>query len=373
MAVFNITSFNYLASGKTEKLFNLDLELDGVKYPGMVFIADIDENNDVMNGIVNANRFSLKLSDGTIIHALYDIKDTCIKSTIKKVRSSDSSYDGNSDDYLDIYAPVLESDILGFCQLGDYAYCMTDKTKVGPTMQSTNLLDQRKLTPTDDINGTKYNFKLSEKTLNTYLYDQPSIEHSTISDYFIPKTNLKNLKYNYIIEVPQTNIVNNDYSAGDILGDIFICKNEFDYSYSMDMPDSDTLSVSRKYLGLGTCGDRIYLKFIDNVDYSTSEVDDNSAEIINKQMYDSSKTRNYPFQKVESLDSINRFKSATAHKSNMYSLKIKNTGIESLNDDSNPKLKALYNKIKMDMDNSIRDIAKKVCPVNTELFNIQVT
>ena len=178
--------------------------------------------------------------DSVVIHPLYDIEDLCIKSTIKKIKNSASDYKYKSSDYIDIYAPELNSiGIASICQLDNYAYCLTNRTNNGPITKQTNIKDTRKQQNLDEIYDRQYNWKLDDYKLPTYIYnvssDMNESQQQELSNYYKPKYNLTGIKYNYVIEIPQklADGYYNDYDAGDIQGDIFQTKNAYDYKYDM--------------------------------------------------------------------------------------------------------------------------------------------
>lgn len=76
------------------------------------------------------------------------------------------------------------------------------------------------------------------------------------------------------------------------------------------------------------------------------------------------KQAKYPFQKIETLDSINRFRSNIRHKSPLYSIKIQNSGVNFVEDEKTRE------NIKKDIKNNIREITRRICPVTTQLFDV---
>ena len=56
-----------------------------------------------------------------------------------------------------------------------------------------------------------------------------------------------------------------------MLGEIMQAKNTYDSSYSMNVlsteGDARCLSSAREYCGIDVCGNKVFLKFYDNVDY----------------------------------------------------------------------------------------------------------
>jgi len=131
------------------------------------------------------------------------------------------------------------------------------------------------------------------------------------------------------------------------------------------MPNLSTLEETRDYIGMSNCGDKIFLKFFDNIDYTLfieRRTQGDVNQIQNASVAECKKDR-YPFQKVETLDSINRFRSNIRHKSPLYSLKISNSGLNNIDEENRQK-------IKNDIKNNIRQITRRLCPATTQLFDV---
>lgn len=407
MAKFRLDSINYISVGKTEKLFNVDISYNEednqtssdsvssdfeteenatqkllkslfeqpikIEY-NKVFIADIDD--DTVLGTGESNKFSIESTNGSNqirIHPIYDINDICIKSSIKKIKNSTAEYKNKSDDYVDIYVPQLEDGILDFCQMDNYSYCLSKRTEKGPTMLWTDLYDQTKTTTPGYIEDESYAWNLKYNVLKTFIYntsaDMTSSDSEVLSNYYKPRYNLTGVKYNYLIEVPQNLPIGtyNDYEAGDIQGDIFQAKNVYDCYYGMNMPDTSSLINTRDYIGLANCGDKIFLKYYDNVDYKAfvpTRVQNSNVDDVVDVATEENHISDYPFQKIETLDSINRFRSNIRHKSPLYSLRISNSGINEFSEEDEKE------RIKKDIKNNIRTITRKLCPVTTQLFDV---
>ena len=429
MAQYIVNRLNYITVGKTEKIINLDVSLQSryvidtdldnyrstddnmfssvnldvlfdsntsqdaqrsnydisilSKSIEKVFVCDIDEKSGIFGQYNSANRTGFRTSDGVLIHNLYDISDLAIKSRIQKIKDTTSTTTSliqkNSSECLDIYAPNLTSDnIINICQLADFAYCLIDRTTCGPNTLQTTLRTERATVDPNSIKDNFYSWQITSHELPTYLYStEDNIQDTTqLSNFFRPRYNLKNIAYNYIIEIPQTFSIYNDYQVGDILGEIMQAKNVYDASYSMNVVSSEQLCLSstRQYCGIDTCGNNVFLKFYDNIDYmfempTCVETDRNTLTEI--QTTENTKKR-YPYQKLETLDGINKFRANIKHKSNLFSINIDNTGIDSLSIDNltetqNQKLRA---QIKSDIKNQVRTLARKFCPADTCLFDV---
>jgi len=102
--------------------------------------------------------------------------------------------------------------------------------------------------------------RLSTEPIYTYLYNPVSGDYSSfssmiadgvtnLSTIFNETFNIKNIKYNYIIEVPNEYIYNY-YDDGIILGDGINTKNHLAYDYTMHMKSNITdtaFNVSASY------------------------------------------------------------------------------------------------------------------------------
>jgi hypothetical protein len=111
-----------------------------------------------------------------------------------------------------------------------------------------------------------------------------------------------------------------DVEEGDFETNVFQTKNAYDSSYSMNMETDTKIRDCREYCGIGNDGNRPYLKYYDNKDYE-GMFNSESNQISTYSMTQITE-KHYPFQKIESIISINRFKNDVNHKSNLYSIDI---------------------------------------------------
>ena len=418
MAKYVIDSVNYVTAGKTEKILNLDISLPDdsnvlgveghqelaivaegsspsffsiyenvtqqhVQLKNQTFVCDIDENRGTFGSVNGTNRTGFKvLGKDVIVHSLYNINDIAIKSKIQKVKDDSAAIvdisQKNSTEYLDIYAPDLSDNIIGICQLKDCSYCLTDRMTIGPSTLKTDLRDQRAVNGPETIKNTFYSWKIDSHDLPTYFYNTTDTlaDTSQLSSFFIPRYNLAGIKYNYMIEIPQSFSIYNDYEAGDMFGEIMQAKNAYDSSYSMNVISTDSdircLSSAREYCGIDVCGNKVFLKFYDNVNYMFS------CPTSTKKSYNSLESigaaeaiqKTYPYQKIETLDGINKFRANVKHKSNMFSININNTRIDQLDTGNAESTQKLKEKIKSDIRNQVRTLSKKFCPADTCLFDV---
>lgn len=188
---------------------------------------------------------------------------------------------------------------------------------------------------------------------------------------FTPARNMSNIEYNYMVVVDQQDN-ESIYDVGDIYAQqIDIAKNAYNSLYSMDISAaSDGIPCAnrcRDYRGVFTDGQYVYLKYYDNANYSqlSSRVNDG---IVDQYMV-KSKTSAYPFQKIETYIP-NNFETRCKHKSNLFSINIRNKKIEDLKQFDDPECEKIYEQIHTEIKNAIRTIADNICPVNTQFFDV---
>lgn len=420
MAKYKVNRINYITVGKSQHLLNMDVNRLDTNYSQFVLgTGDKLDNkpilnknnlkfriitrnnegtgnlestlesrtyitNDGENGIFGGSDthiFSIKQTDkasditknGILIDPLYLINDICIKSSVKKPENLQKiSSKKTSDDFVDIYAPVISDEFVYMCQYGTYTLALTHRTTNGPNYLQTNLATLNNEL-SNSIDNTIYSWEINSQQIKTYLYNTKDTlndkNSEELSNYFKPKYNLVGLKYNYILEIPNVLDYNvyNDYESGDIQGDFVQAKNQYDAKYSINMPSISSIQNARDYIGIDVCGNQPYLKFYDNVNYNTSlniQTKTNNFDDIQSVGISEDSYKVYPFQKIETFDYINRFRNVSKHKSPLYSLKINKTGLSYIKD-SDARI-----KIKKEITNNIREITKKLCPAQTQLFNV---
>ena len=166
------------------------------------------------------------------------------------------------------------------------------------------------------------------------------------------------------------------YEKGDIYAQqIDLAKNIYDSLYSMNMSSVTDIYECRQYCGINSSNGNIYLKFYDNMNYHYAlSSKDADTGIIEMQMRPDVKKK-FPFQKIE-MYLPNSFKTASTHKSNLFSVKIKKKGIERLitdetgSKDEKETKERLYRVLKRDIKNACKHIAERAAPVNTQFFDV---
>ena len=351
--------FWLLSADDARKVFEFNSQASCMR---MVFEFEIDHQD---------NQKACLSSNDCIYFPLNDILDLCIKSMFKRpiinynipgnllLENYAMTYSKNIDQYF-----VFEENPIDICQHNNDAFAISQPMLKQPYRMQSNLQSQIRNNVLDDM----HSFQLQQDDIETILYDANSTT-------FIPKKYVKGIGYNYIVDVEQ-NINSNQqfdnptiYDNGDIFGFFVPGKNMYNALYSMDMKSANEIHNCREYAGIQSLGNKIILKYYDNVDYkfksNAQEKQQLDAEMLSSS---SSFTKQYPYQKVETFDPIS-FKNATRHKSNLFSIKISKSGLDdSVLKNCTDDEKKLAENIKCDITNAIRALAKSIAPANTQFF-----
>lgn len=348
MPRYNVNKINFLITGSTQTIFNISINKNG-RNESVTMFTNVDNDDYKMEekDFYPNNHSSIKSklnSTVDIIHSIYDVKDLCIKSNNKKLINNEHSYLTNmSENHIDTYCPELTKDFMSICVYNNSIYGLTYKTSSG-------FLDKQ--TDIENLNNKVTTIIYSEKIINNptrvNFYTPNLLSNSSLQDYFEVSATYKNMPYNYIYEIPHSNMTINNFEFGDIYGNFYVCKNEYNPKYSMEIINNSF--NCRDYIHIGNCSNCIFLTY-----------------------YFPSKYK-FNYQHVETINSTIKLNTYTKHKSNMYSIKLLDTGINRIisNEQTNkdPIIKNIYDKIALDINNNIRNILKKVCPINSELFNV---
>jgi len=318
------------------------------------------------------------LSSGQV-ESIYDIDDICLKSMNRTVNSIlpqfDSPYPGRTEDF---YIPSAVG-VMGFCKVDNSTYLLTDSTTGSPVYL------RAQLSTGEDINAktSHYKVELENGSLQTYLYVPVSdlsgardYGEAILSGYLTPESfygsnrNFKNVEYNYIAGVPMRKIAdrsgNTEYDNGNLYCDVTHTKNMYDSTYSMNMPSADMIVSCRNYTEIGKCGDKLYLKFDDNVSY-VGEDGATPSRVVSPR---------YSYPKIEYMNKIVT-KTTNRHKSYFFSVNVKDLNLDydesaalSAESEGRKTAERVKKYIKHDIKTAIRDIARNVCPAQSQLFDV---
>ena len=429
MPIFNIDSINYIVTGKTEKLVNLDItrqnprdDNDPIDIQNITFVTDenIDSVKDRFIPSYDSHKLKRLSSDSVeenrgstgYINALFDFKDVAIQSTIAKsiLKGVDSQTEINTKDYVEIYGPHLEENPIGFCQYGDfYSLGITDRVKKSPVLMTTSNWKSRRERLLNDIGSLDWQFMfddgngtfnytytpLSNLTLRhsvtdplsayypvnsyyDYLTSHGDLSASTLSNLLLEKYSYNRVAHNYIYEIPTSNSsgtsrLYNDHNNAIVQGELLIGKNMYDAEYSTNMDHLETLNRTREYCGIGQCGNKVFFKYYDENSYNVSSRNgDNESTRLSTSI-------NTPVQnlnlienrsKVNSYQNIEVMESINRFRNNCWhKSNLYRITIQNCGLDE-AHLSSNLTMIKKDIENSVRVIAESLAPAHTQLFDV---
>lgn len=351
------------------------------------------EKDDIRNQTV----MHIENSTSQQLFPLNDILDLCVKSQFKKTKNNGnipgnlifSGKDEKLNRNIDIYLE-FESYPIELCQCNNGAFVLTQPTTMQPYMLKSNIQDVI-------ANSQSHQFQLKQEPIRTIMYNEADRYNSDSSSYeealkpnayqyetqdgaiqiFNPQTKITGINYSYVVNIDQmenqNRIYDNPtiYSNGDIHGSMMLTKSMFNSLYSIQMPDRNTMERCRTYCGIQNSQNKILLKYYDNVFYQfnrnatganidTPAFQYNHEGTITKPLY--------PYQKVEYFEP-NKMASHIKHKSNLFSVKIFNSGLDDYSIyESHSIDKNIAEQIKRDIFNGIKALAESIAPANTQLF-----
>ena len=177
MAKFDVRELNYITCGKKQNTFNIGYSYtdDGhiaqdIKDRPILstlrtttFFGDIGEYS-TMSQKFNSNKCSFyDINNKMIIHNLYDISKSLLKTTAKKYSSNLLIKREN----IDMFVPPISSDFINICQFDDYAYGLTEMTNKAPVILSVVMNNRSNFDFT-------YHCNLSNDTIGTFLCPKPN-------------------------------------------------------------------------------------------------------------------------------------------------------------------------------------------------------
>ena len=433
MALYSIKSLNYASSGARRGCVNLDLSVgflpgilttekgsgdisaiadgtetnafrvgtetersDGMSFRNVTYVLDAESMSKTLSGELNT------LIDSYVgtVNPMYDLKDVTVKSFVRKQNDIKNPNITNDDSFVDSYAPSLDSNPLGFCRIHDRTLMLTEGTARKPHSLVTDLEDNRsykgdveyglkvdgrkieeiryeRLASLRAFPGDTFQCSSYQQFLSRYLPDFGNEEQterylSVIQAAFHDRYRHGGVKYGYVLDIDQSD-TSFRYEDGSVRGQAIPTKSSFGQLYSQTQSSVNVLQGMRKYIGIGSTGGAVYLKYYDNLQYSRSSYEEKNGT---QRTHDSGPTQTViPFQKVESLK-FTRNESIVRHKSNLFSINLTKTGLEDgyvkdLNEcRRNDEEPGLPNVMKTEIQNAIREIVQNITPANTQLFKV---
>lgn len=348
--------------------------------------------------IVGENSKTLLQSDTTlssILMPLNDLIDVCIKSQFKK-NALNYNIPGNlisqsgiveANQNIDIYISIDDYPV-DFCQCNNGGFMLTQPTAMQPYMLHLKYSN-------GELIDYQHGFQLSQEPIRTKLYAQPNEIYQNASSYKealsahgqryntqdralelfeLSSTDVTGVLYSYIVGLDQQRSSGNTdnptiYCNGDIYGSFEMTKSMYSPLYTMEMSadgQQQTMLQCRTYCGIQDSQKKLLLKYYDDVDYSFTRV---PGKIIASKHDRTSEGQQklYPYQKVEYVFP-NKAASPAKHKSNLFSIKVSDSGLDDDTMRFSNTNKQLADQVKRDLFNGMKALADSIAPANTQLF-----
>jgi len=236
---------------------------------------------------------------------------------------------------------------------------------------------------TNSLNATRYyNFDkdtYSELPENVVVYnpcDYTSGWWNELSG--LPRAILSGVHFAHMSEIP-VDLVYYNFDTGDMYMDEFPLQGFADYKYDVNSVINDStsaiynavqLSGTRVYDRIGTNGNIIWTSYDLGTNYGNSETVNNpipegSGTVVNMEIVETLSGGIWDYQFIERIKGVARAGLGAEHKSNVYSIEIKNSQLNESIVDEEQRL--LVQRI---VERAVREFAKKVAPANTQLWKI---
>ena len=226
----------------------------------------------------------------------------------------------------------------------------------------------------------------TQLTFGSYL-NEPGLPQEEFAkrynEFWVVSKYKKDIPYQTVVETSLRNISTasikymNNYSSGDIYGDMFVTKSVLDSAYDMYLKhggENTILAKGRDYIGMGNCSNQLSLLFKETNLKMVEGVDDKGKQW---QQNDTWRTpledEELRFQRVEVVKNINKFESAIKHKSNVFSVVVENSNLVPDPTSEDLKLEELKQHLRESITQFVRDTCNGVAPVHTQLFDVQFT
>ena len=202
----------------------------------------------------------------------------------------------------------------------------------------------------------------------------------------------QNMAYQTVLESPLRNITTlgilypNNYSTGDIYGDLFVTKSVLNPRYDMEIDGvfkfnenswnwddkgvgKDMMrAVGRDYIGMGSCSNQLSLLY--HPTDIAIEYGKNDDTVYARRLDDGGSELKY--QMVEVVRNINRFESAIKHKSNVFSVVVENSNLAA-DESGDEEVEKYKSRLRDAITQFVRSTCEGVVPVHTQLFDVQFT
>lgn len=369
-----------------------------------------------------ANKDSLLLKSGEIIHNMYDLDKMWYHN--QAARRHRYPYEQENYDYQHIYRKPNEKEqqtLSSMTKLGDTIYALdTMGTKghsfINDEMYKWLINDNGWSTPPCSYIATMlYAYTSGNQCLSNLIAANST--DNTLSNYYTTEqlqstgifatSAMIGVKYNTIYEIPGS--IKQDYSKNEVIANTFKTKSQYNAEWTMLSSDGCALSDARSYSEVRSCGGTLWLKYKTSENYVKPNAGNDLYTIYPnfckkiEVTTAAGSSLHASSTHVEVITRINRGVESPQHKTSLYSLNLNTTLIDKIFSDQSitykenvpldatgkidysgtpssseniivddKKLKALKQTIKNEIKNCIRNIAENIAPANSQLFSVSV-
>lgn len=400
MAIYSAKLKNVI-HGTKQKYFLIEVNRNG-EPEQRLYLADIEKDNLMSKPIGTAEAEITNIanvydwSNQAMVHNMFDILDpySIINCRGYALKNKSDLNENDAESYSDIYAPPIFN-TLGIIQIGDFMYTLTDKMSVG-CWYTVN--DVQNISNDDNHPIFEKTVNRVQDTIHTAIYNpvsemiEVSDDYARFAEKYIPKYIIDGLEYNHILEFPTSLYAM--FKDSTVLANTLIGKNHLGYDYSQHAEiDGGAFRIPemRTYVRIGSCAGNAYLVYKnDTVAYTSDFASAPSSEVKNRPIElsaariendpsvssnivkDGITTKEYAkrYERVESIASINRYSAKAIHKSNLYSIELTDTGLNTAFASLGEAREKTIATIKKSVKNGIRALCEKIQPGNTQLFEV---
>jgi hypothetical protein len=130
-------------------------------------------------------------------------------------------------------------------------------------------------------------------------------------------------------------------------------KNLYDNDWGIKLdPQSKLINTFRQYYGIGTSNNTLWLKYKVYSDWASVARGGGTASM-------------HDYEQIERIKGLYKLKNEEGHKSNVFNIKVKNSGLGGIFDSGGEE------KLKNSIKSTIKRFMEKVAPVNTQIWQVQ--
>lgn len=208
---------------------------------------------------------------------------------------------------------------------------------------------------------------------------------SRLDEFWVVSRYKRDVAYQTVLESPVRNVISsgvaypNNYSSGDMYGDVFVTKSVLDPRYDMNIrqsPDDENtlIGIARDYIGMGSCSDQLSLLY-HPVQMAMGRRGETDVVTTRETPEEYTQLK---YQMVEVVKNVNKFESSIKHKSNVFSVVVENSNLAKgeevdPDDEKQVKIETYKKHLRDSITQFVRDTCQGIVPVHTQLFDVQFT